>query len=101
MRLRAAGAFGPGDVVGGLRLDADDPGVRVQRLGGGRGAGDEPAAPDGDEEQVERAGVLDELEGRGALAGHDERIVVGVDDRRAALGRQRGGERLAVIGSSG
>ena len=64
--------------------------VRAQRGGRRRGARDQPAAADRDEQQVERAAVLDQLERRGALAGHDALVVVGVHDRQAlALGATR------------
>ena len=48
---------------------------------------------------VSRSSTLGgELEPDGALAGHHERVVVGVHERQPALGGERAGERLAVVG---
>ena len=66
---------------GGLRLDADHARVRVQRLDDGGAAGHQPAAADRGDEQVELAGVLEQLERGGAGAGGDPRVVVGGHER--------------------
>ena len=77
-------------------LHADHPDAGEEAGGGGRAAGDQPAAADGDEQEVERAGVLDQLQRGRALAGHDPLVVVGVDDREAVALRVLGHQRLAV-----
>ena len=85
-------------VVAGLRLDADDA-PHAEVLGDRRAAGDEPAAADGDDERVDEAGVLDQLERRRSLAGHDQRVVVRRHDlRRLRSARELGGDRFAVSG---
>ena len=76
IRTRSPAASERCEVVAGLGLDADHARVGRQRLGRGRAAGDQPAAADGDEQDVERPGVLDQLERRRALAGHHARVVV-------------------------
>ena len=67
------------------RLDAHHARVRVQRLEDRRGAGHQPAAADRGDEQVERAGVLEELQRGGARAGGDARVVVGGHERHLPL----------------
>ena len=48
---------------------------------------------------VSRSSTLGgELEPDGALPGHHERLVVGVHERQPALGGERAGERLTVVG---
>ena len=71
---------------------------RRQRRDDRRAAADQPAAADRHDEQVELAGVLEQLEGDGAGAGHDERLVVGVDDAQPALGGELRLQRGAVVG---
>ncbi|HET9292355.1 MAG TPA: hypothetical protein VFQ49_14855, partial [Actinomycetes bacterium] len=48
-----------------------------------RAAGELAAAPGGDEHEVERARLLEQLARRGPGAGHDPRVVVRVDRREA------------------
>ena len=86
------------EVVAGLRLDADHAGVGREGLDRGRAAGEQAAAAEADEQDVERPRVLEQLQRRGALAGHHERLVVRVDGRQPALGDQFGQQRLAVPG---
>ena len=69
-----------------------------QRLDRRRHPGDQPAAADRDHHGVEVLDLGGELEPDGALAGHHERLVVGVHERQPALGGERAGERLAVVG---
>ncbi len=76
------GALG---VVARLRFDADDTDPRVQRRGGGGAARDEPAASDRHQQGVQRAGLLQEFQRGGALAGDDMR-----GGRRAGSGSARG-----------
>ena len=89
------------EVVAGLGLDADHARVGRERLDRGRAAGEQAAAAEADEQDVERARVLEQLQRRGALAGHHERLVVRVDRRQPALGHQLGQQRLAVAARSG
>ena len=67
-------------------------------LARGRAAGDQPAAADADEQHVERAGLLEQLERDRALPGHHALVVVGVDRDEPALGDQLGEQLLAVGG---
>ena len=71
-----------------LGLDADDLGVRLQRLDGDGDAGDEAAAADRHDDRVEVGTVGDDLEADGALSGDDARVVVGMDERRAGARRR-------------
>src|SRR6185369_14728395 len=52
------------------RLDADDPDLRVDALGGHRDAGDQPAAADWHDDDVNVGPVADELEPDRALPHH-------------------------------
>ena len=63
----------------------------------GRAARQQAAAADGDEQDVERAAVLEQLERRRPLAGHHALVVVGVHRDQPALLDQRGEQRLAVL----
>jgi hypothetical protein len=85
-------------VVAGLGLDAHDPRVRRKCLHGSGHAGDQPPAADRDHDHIEVIELLGQLEPDGALPGHHERIVVGVHEREPALGGERAGERVAVVG---
>ena len=60
-----------------------------------------PPPPTQHEQQVERAGVLDQLERDRALAGHHALVVVRVDRHEPALGDQLGEQLLAVLPRSG
>src|SRR6266487_1535986 len=65
---------------GGLGLDGDDAAGGVGGADGEGGAAGEAAAADGDDPDVERAGVLDQFQGGGALAGDDLGVVERVDE---------------------
>ena len=85
------------------RLDADHARARVQRLDHGGAPGHQAAAADRGEQQVELAGVLEQLERGGARAGGDPRVVVGGHERHLApLGelaaRLHLRHRVAVVG---
>ena len=84
-------------VGGQLGLDADDPCVRSDRLDSCRDTAGEPAAADRDEDGRQVGQRLGDLEPDGALAGDDPVVVVGRDDRQAALGRDRFGDLLPLV----
>ena len=67
-------------------LDADDLDLRLQRLSRHGDAGDQAAAADRHDDEIEVGELRQHLQGDGALAGHDERIVVDgwTKDRRSA-----------------
>ena len=67
-----------------------------QRRRRGRAPGDQPAAADRHEQEVERTAVLEQLERRRALAGHDALVVVGVHDGHAVALGPLCHQRLAV-----
>ena len=85
-------------VVAGLGLDAVDPAAGAQRARRERRAGEQAAAAEADEQRVERADLLDQLLRRRALAGDHVRVVVGRDQRHAALLGEPAADRLAVFG---
>src|SRR5581483_12277206 len=68
-----------------LRLDGDDLRGGPQALHGGRDPGDESAAADRNDDDVDVGHVLDQLEADGALPGDHEWIVERVDERPAGL----------------
>ncbi len=68
---------------------------------GQRRAAGEPPAAHRDEEGVEGAHLVEELEGGGALAGDDVGVVVGVDQVLAAAGHLGGGDLFPVGGVAG
>ena len=65
------------------RLHADDATVGAQRLHHRRNPGEQPAAPEGNDEHVDLGHVLEHLEGEGALPGHDQGIVERAHERPA------------------
>ena len=78
-------------------LDIGQEGFR--RRGGTR---QQPPTAEADEEQIELANVLDQLQHRGAVAGHHLGVVVGRDQGRAQLGGDALGDggtvlRIAVV----
>ena len=85
-----------------LGLDADHLGLRRQRLHGNGDAGEEAAAADRNDDDVEIASLSDDLEADRPLAADHLAIVIGVDENRAGLGDQllhlalRLGEGLAL-----
>ena len=86
-----------GHCVRVLGLNADDPDVGPERLEVGGDARDQPSAPDGDEDSVDRAGVLTEQFHRNrALAGDHVGIVERMHELEALLGHQTMGLGLGV-----
>src|SRR3954463_7835943 len=77
---------------------APAPRLRAHRLDRGRDAGDEAAAADRDDDHVEVGHLVKQLEARGALARHDEWLVVGMHEREAAVAREVAGHPVAVVG---
>ena len=96
-RLQRPRAKRPRRIVAGRRLDADDAAAGRQRAGGERGAGEQSAAAAGDEQQVERADLFEELARGRALARDDVRVIVGRNQREAALGGEPAADRFAVV----
>ena len=76
----------------GLGLDADHADRRVEVLDRHRDAGGEAAAAHGDDDRADLGALLDDLEADRPLAGHDVRVVEGVDEDGA--GPLRVGESL-------
>src|SRR5207245_5226526 len=85
------------DIVARRRLDAYDVALWREVARGHRTAREQAGAAAGHDEHVERAGVLDQLLRRRALARDDMRVVEGRDGHHAALFRQAGGQRLALF----
>src|SRR6185369_8932788 len=89
------GSAGDGDalsrVEGGpharylLALDADDTHGGLERLESHRHASGQPAASHGDHHRLEVGDLVHQLEGNGALAGDDARVVEGMNEDEAAL----------------
>jgi hypothetical protein len=101
MGLAMAGPQRQAVVVIVLGLGDDHLRLRELRLHRRRDAGDQPAARGRRDHDVgaepERHHVLGDLAARGALPCDDEGIVIGADQRRAALGRNAVGDGLAVF----
>ena len=93
-----AAAKRPLPVVARLGLDAVELALRRQRTQRQRGPAEQAAATQAHEHRVELADLLHQLQRRGALAGDDIRMVVGRDQRQAALARQPTADRLAIFG---
>ena len=85
-------------VVAGLGLDAEHLAARRQRPRRQRAARQQAAAAERDEQRVQRAGVFQQFQRRRALAGDHVRVVVGRDQRHAALGGELAADLLAVFG---
>ena len=68
------------------RLDADDFDRGLEGLGCDRDPRDQPASADRHDDLVQIRCIRQKLEGDGALAGHDGRVVIGVDERQVLLG---------------
>ena len=85
----------------GARFRAVDLDARIERARGGRDAGDQAAAADRDHQHVERRHRLQHFQADGALAGHDQLVLVGMHEHQVvALGERPGmrpglGERFA------
>ena len=69
-------AGGPG------RFDADDLDAGVEQLRQGGNARGQPAASDGNEDDVDQRQLLHDLHGDGSLAGCDDGSLKGVDERQ-------------------
>ena len=84
-----------------LRLHADHGDLGVQGLDRHRDAGRQPAAAHRHHHGAHLRALLDDLEAERALAGHDVRVVVGVDEHGAGpLGEgQRLAERILHAGA--
>ena len=80
-----AGAEAFGGVAGQFRLDAVNLGLWAEPLDGGGDAGEQSAARDGDEDEVDAGQGFDDFETAGSLAGDDLLVVVGRDDDIAML----------------
>ena len=86
-----------GHCVRVLGLDTDDPNAGPERLEVDGDARDQPSAPDGDEDGVDRSGVLTEQFHRNrALAGDHIGIVERMHELEAPLGHQTMGLGLGV-----
>ena len=85
-------------VVGAVGLDAEDRHARKERAGHRRAAGHEPAAADRRQQHVERGHVLEQLQRRRPLPGHDGRVVVGRHQHAAAALDDLAYELLAIVG---
>ena len=66
-------------------FDTNDARGRAQRFDGGGNAGDETAAADRYNDDVDIGQILDDLETNRALTGHDKRILVRMHECEAAL----------------
>ena len=62
------------------RLDTDHLDARVQGLGGGRHARHDPPAADGHHDRLQLGKVRQQLQADRALAGNDQRIVIGMHE---------------------
>ncbi len=78
-------------------LDADDAHRRADRLGGGGHSGDEPAAADRHQQQIDLRHLLEDLEADRRLAGNDCRIGERVDVGPALALRRVAGRPVGVI----
>jgi len=87
-------------VVRRLGFDPDDVDAWTHRCCRRGAAAEQPAAADRRQQHIQRTRVLEQLQGRGALAGHDQRMVVRRHQGESALLGQRSGDRLAVFGQS-
>ena len=85
-------------VVAGGGFDAPDLDAGRERLRRGGAAGQQTAAAEADEEEIELADLFDQLQRGRAVAGHDKRVVVGRDHRRAEVGGDALGDGGAIFG---
>jgi hypothetical protein len=79
------------------RLDADDAHLGQERLDDHRDAADEPAATDGDDDDVEAAELIYQLQADGALPRDHLGILERMHQQRAAPLRVRGGDGPRVV----
>ena len=70
---------------------------RGQRARGDGAARQQPAAAAGNEQEIERAGLFEQLDGRRALAGDDVGVIVGRNHDEAALVRDAAAQRFAIV----
>ena len=92
-----AGLERRGEARRALRLHADHADLGVVELGEGGDAAGEAAAAHGDEDRVDERELLDDLHGDGALARGDDRVVEGVDEGVAVLGRKLQGVLARLV----
>ena len=87
-----------GRAHGGIHFgfDADDLHVRLERLDRDGNARNQAAAADRHDDRFEVRAVGDDLEADGALSGNDMRVVIGMDEHRAAAGDGLLHDRLAI-----
>ena len=85
-------------VVAGLGLDTDHGHARAEMLSRHRATRDQTAAAHANQQQVQRAGFLQQFSRRRALPGHHMRMVIGRDQRHAALDGQASAYGFAVFG---
>ena len=85
-------------VVAGLGFDPDHHAVRAVLLGRHGTARNQAAATEADQQQVQRAGVFQQLLGCRALTGHHMGMVVRRDQGHAPLLGQLAANRFAVFG---
>jgi hypothetical protein len=80
------GFYGAIHRIGIHRLHSDDPDLGAQLLDVSRHAGDQPAAADGNEDRVDRLGMLAQyLHRDGALSGDHVGVVVGMHEGQFVL----------------
>src|ERR1035438_4943219 len=86
-----AGLHGEERIVGPFGFGAENADGPMEILGDGGAAGQQAAAAHRGDESVEVAGLLEQFESRGALAGHDHRVIEGWNDGGAGLFDEGGG----------
>jgi len=91
----AAGPERTGGIIGARGFGGDHADAGAQGLGGHGGAAEQAAAADGAEDEVEVGVVLEQFDDGGALAGHDEKVVVGMHERGAGFRQDLRAGRLA------
>jgi hypothetical protein len=84
-------------VVAGLGLNADHAAARTECFGGQRCAGQQAAATQRDEQNMQLPHFLEELAGRGALPGDDIRMLERGNEGQAPIARETRGDRLAAF----
>ena len=84
-------------IVSRRGFDADDRATGRHRFGGQRRAGEESAAAARRQQDVELAGLFEQLARGRALTGDHVRVIVGRDEGEPALLRQPAADGLAVV----
>ena len=87
-------------VVGAGGFGAENPDGGVHGAGDCGTAGEQSAAAHRGDKGVQRAGIVEQFQGGGALAGHDQRVVEGWHQNAAGFLQDGGGDGLAVLGES-